>query len=188
MNIQNFFLIFEDAGLFLYSILKAFLPLPSLEVLLVPLCLKNPQKWIWYSLIGACGTCIGGAIGYVLAWRIGKSAFSNIAAREDIEKGEQLMDRYGVIAVFIGGITPLPDFLLAYLAGFTHMPFLKFTLSDGIARLLRSLLVTYGLKTLHTMINIDKFGMWFSVLILVWMIYEWIKTRKKLQAQRISKK
>ena len=50
MNIQNFFLIFEDAGLFLYSILKAFLPLPSLEVLLVPLCLKNPQKWMCYWL------------------------------------------------------------------------------------------------------------------------------------------
>ena len=104
MNIQNFFLIFEDAGLFLYSILKAFLPLPSLEVLLVPLCLKSPQKWIWYSMIGAAGTCIGGAIGYLLAWRIGSSVLKNIAAKEDIEKGEALMERYGVIAVFIGGI------------------------------------------------------------------------------------
>lgn len=188
MNIQNFFLIFEDAGLFLYSILKAFLPLPSLEVLLVPLCLKSPQKWIWYSMIGAAGTCIGGAIGYLLAWRIGSSVLKNIAAKEDIEKGEALMERYGVIAVFIGGITPLPDFLLAYLAGFTHMPFLKFTLSDGIARLLRSLLVTYCLNRLHTIINVDRFGIWISILILVWIIYEWVKTRRKLQAQRISKK
>lgn len=94
-------------------------------------------------------------------------SIKNIAAKEDIEKGEALMERYGVIAVFIGGITPLPDFLLAYLAGFTHMPFLKFTLSDGIARLLRSLLVTYCLNRLHTIINVDRFGIWISILILV---------------------
>ena len=38
-------------------------------------------------MIGATGTCIGGAIGYLLAWRIGSSVLKNIAAKEDIEKG-----------------------------------------------------------------------------------------------------
>lgn len=188
MDIQNFFLVFEDTGLFLYSVLKAFLPLPSLEVLLVPLCLKHPQNWIRYSLIGALGTCIGGAIGYFLAYRLGKKVLKNIACEEDVQKGEALMKRYGVIAVFIGGVTPLPDFLLAYLAGFTHMNFLSFTFTDGTARLLRSLLVTLCLNRLHTVFDVDRFGMWFSALILLWMVYEWIKTRRKLHAQQISKK
>lgn len=188
MDIQNFFIAFEDTGLFLYSILKAFLPLPSLEVLLVPMCLKHPDKWLWYSLLGAAGTCVGGAIGYYLAHRIGKRVLSNIACEEDIRKGEDLMNRYGVLAVFIGGVTPLPDFLLAYLAGFAHMNFLKFTLSDGIARLSRSLLITYCLNQMHTLIDVDGLGMWMSLMILIWMIYEWIKIRRKLHAQQISKK
>ena len=188
MDIQNFFLVLEDTGLFLYSILKAFLPLPSLEVLLVPLCLKYPQNWIRYSLVGAIGTCIGGAIGYALAYHLGKKALKNIACEADIEKGESLMNRYGVLAVFIGGVTPLPDFLLAYLAGFVHMNFMKFTITDGIARLLRSLLVTFCMNRLHTLINVDRFGMWFSLAILLWMAYEWMKTRRKLHAQRTSKK
>lgn len=188
MNIQNFFIAFEDVGLLLYSMLKAFLPLPSLEVLLVPMCLHQPQYWIRYSIVGAIGTCIGGAIGYYLAYRLGRKVVNNIATPEDIAKGEHLMNRYGMIAVFIGGITPLPDFLLAYLAGFTRMNMITFLFADGTARLLRSLLVTYGLKTVGSLIDVDAFGTWFSILILVWMLWEWHKSRKKLQAQRMSKK
>lgn len=66
MNLQAFFTLWQDVGLILYAILKAFLPLPSLEVVLTPLCLKHPEKWLLYSFEGAIGTCIGGAIGYGL--------------------------------------------------------------------------------------------------------------------------
>ena len=46
MNLQAFFTLWQDVGLILYAILKAFLPLPSLEVVLTPLCLKRPEKWL----------------------------------------------------------------------------------------------------------------------------------------------
>ena len=49
MNVQDF-IIWQDIGLIPYSVLKAFLPLPSLEVILVPLVLHSPQKWLLYSL------------------------------------------------------------------------------------------------------------------------------------------
>lgn len=188
MTMQDFFVVWQDVGLILYSILKAFLPLPSLEVVLVPLALHSPEKWILYSLEGAVGTCIGGAIGYVIAYRLGRGAMSHIASAEDIEKGERLMRDYGMLAVFIGGITPIPDFLLAYLAGFTRMNFINFSLCDGIARLIRSLLVTFCLNQLGTIINVDAFGIWFSLIIMIWLLYRWWKGKRKTQAQRISRK
>ena len=170
---QDFFLIWQDVGLLLYSVLKAFLPLPSLEVILTPLCLKNPQKWVIYAMEGAIGTCVGGAIGYMIAKLLGKKAFSSLVSEEDMQKGEDMVKRYGVVAVFIGGITPLPDFLLAYLAGFTHMSLPLFLISDGSARLLRSLVVFYGLKTLKTILPFDAFGIWFSLFILVYFLFKW---------------
>ena len=42
------------------------------------------------------------------AW---EKAFSSLVSEEDMQKGEDMVKRYGVVAVFIGGITPLPDFL-----------------------------------------------------------------------------
>ena len=46
----------QDIGLVVYSCLKAFLPLPSLEILLVPLCANNPSRYWIYAIEGAIGT------------------------------------------------------------------------------------------------------------------------------------
>lgn len=182
MDVQSFFILWQDIGLILYAILKAFLPLPSLEVVLTPLCLNNPDRWILYSIEGAIGTCIGGGIGYFIAYKLGRKALRHIASEDEIQKGEDLMQRHGMLAVFIGGVTPIPDFLLAYLAGFTHMNFMSFTLCDGFARLLRSLVVTYGLRILGTVIPIDSFGTWFSLIILAYMLWKWFKSRKAMKS------
>ena len=106
-----------------------------------------------------------------------------MASQSDIDKGEELMNRYGVWAVFIGGITPIPDFLLAYLAGFTHMRFSLFAFCDAFARLLRSLLVCYSLLKLGEVINIDWFGTVFSLVIFAWLLFRWGKEKLRLRRQ-----
>lgn len=186
MSLQDFFILWQDIGLIIYAILKAFLPLPSLEVVLVPLCLANPEKWLIYSLEGAVGTFIGGGIGYAIAYKLGRKALVNLAGKEDIDKGEQLMQRYGLWAVFIGGITPIPDFILGYLAGFTHMRFISFALCDAFARFLRSIFITYILKTLGTVMNVDAFGSIFSLFIIVWLLWKWWRNKRKIKAEYAS--
>ena len=44
----------QDIGLIVYSCLKAFLPLPSLEILLVPLCASNPSRYWIYAIEALC--------------------------------------------------------------------------------------------------------------------------------------
>ena len=97
-------LAWRDAGFMLYAMLKAFLPLPSLEVLLIPLCVQAPQRYLWYALEGAAGTCVGGLIGYLLARRLSTRITRTLISAQQLEKGCRLMRRYGVLAVFIGGI------------------------------------------------------------------------------------
>lgn len=187
MTLQDFFMIWQDIGLILYAILKAFLPLPSLEVVLVPLCIAHPEKWILYSLEGAVGTFIGGAIGYAIAYRLGRRALAHIATGEDVEKGEELMNRYGLLAVFIGGVTPIPDFLLAYLAGFTHMRFVSFALCDAVARLLRSLLVTFCLNKMGTIFDVDRFGTIFSFGIMGVLLLRWLYQKYQIRVSTSRK-
>ena len=145
----------QQGGLVLYACLKAFLPLPSLEVVLIPLILKNPDGWLLYAMEGAVGTAIGGWIGYQIARRAQQAVLRKFASEQEIASGRQLMDRYGVLAVFIGGVTPIPDFLLAYLAGMTQMALIPFLLSDGTARLLRSVLVGWCIRTLGYVVDIS---------------------------------
>lgn len=180
MDIQAFFILWKDIGLLLYATLKAFLPLPSLEVMLIPLCLSEPHKWLLYAVEGSIGTFVGGGIGYFIAYKMGRKALVHIASDEDIRKGETLMERYGLWAVFIGGITPIPDFLLAYLAGFTRMNFIAFASCDAFARFLRSILVTYGVFQMGTILDVDRFGTMFSLSIMGLLLLRWIYQKLKL--------
>ncbi len=173
-----FFISWEDISLLFYSILKAFLPLPSLEVILTPLCLSNPNKWLWYSIIGGIGTCIGGMIGYYLARLFGRKILTNLVNEEELIKGEDLFVKHGILAVFIGGITPIPDFILSYIAGFMKMPIGKFLIADGGARFLRSIVITFCLKKFKETIPMKHIEVLFSFIIFVWLLYQWYKKRK----------
>lgn len=157
--------------------MKAFLPLPSLEVILIPLILKQPEKWLLYALFGAIGTSLGGMIGYGISFYLGRPLLLKFASPKEIEMGEQLMKKYGYLAVFVGGVTPIPDFILAYLAGFSRMRLLPFIFIDGFARLLRSLLVGYGILSLGKVIDIERYGTLFSFIIIGYLIAKYAKRK-----------
>ena len=166
----------QQGGLVLYACLKAFLPLPSLEVVLIPLILKNQDGWLLYAMEGALGTAIGGWIGYQIARRAQQAVLRKFASEQEIASGRQLMDRYGVLAVFIGGVTPIPDFLLAYLAGMTQMAPIPFLLSDGTARLLRSVLVGWCIRTLGYVVDIERWGTVISLVMVAWLLLRWARS------------
>ena len=168
----------QDIGLLVYSCLKAFLPLPSLEVIFVPLCASNPNYFWVYAIEGAIGTLIGGAIGYGIAYYFGYDILKKFASDDEIEKSQVVMNRYGVVAVFIGGITPLPDFILAYMAGMMKMDIIPFLLADGIARLLRSLIVGYCIFSMGQIIDFEKYGNIFSVVVIVWLLGKYLWNKK----------
>ena len=65
---MQLFVSMSELGFPLYAVLKAFLPLPSLEVLLVPLCVGEPQSYLRFALEGAAGTCVG--VGSVIFWPV----------------------------------------------------------------------------------------------------------------------
>lgn len=174
-----FVFLWKMIALFLYAILKAFLPLPSLEVVLIPLLIDDSSYWLLYSFIGSIGTFFGGGIGYALASHQGRTVLVHLINEESIKKGEDLMNKYGLLTVFIGGITPIPDFLLAYLAGFSKMPFFQFALCDAIARFLRSILVSWSIIVFGSMIDIDLYGTWLSTLIIAYFVLRWLYSKGK---------
>lgn len=164
----------QSLFLFFYSTLKAFLPLPSLEVVLLPLVLIDPSKVVWYSFVGAIGTFLGGTIGYFLASSTKESLWMRIVGEKTWNNGKQLMHRYGVLAIIIGGITPIPDFILAYLAGFLRMNYFIFALSDGLARLVRSFIVLYLFTALNIVIDMDRYGMYILYAMMFYFLMKYV--------------
>ena len=161
-----------------YAFFKAFLPLPSLEVMIIP-CIIKENEFLIASFVGAIGTFLGGSVGFWLAYFLGNKIFHYLTNKEDVAKGLELIRKYGVLAVFIGGITPIPDCILPYLAGFVHMNFFAFAFSDSIARLIRSLLVGYCVLKFGSVIDFDKWGNYIAIAIIIFFVGQWLIKKKK---------
>lgn len=165
--------------LFLYSIFKAFLPLPSLEAVLLPLCLKYPQKAILLAFISGGGTSIGGWIGYELSYRYGRKIALKWVTKKTLDEGEKQFNTIGIWAVIVGSITPFPDFILAYVAGIVGMNRWLFLLLDGLCRLIRSLLMIFALQQFNHFLHFDRYITILSILILVYFIGKYFIHKKR---------
>ena len=163
-----------DLFLLLYSLLKAFLPLPSLEAVLVPFCLANPHRSVYYALISGVGTFLGANIGYELAKHYGVEIALKFMSKKDLEQGEKALNKYGVLAIIVGAITPFPDFILAYVAGIYQMKKGLFLFLDGGCRFIRSLLIALPLTTLANHFEIGKYSTILSVLILLYFLLKYV--------------
>ena len=164
--------------LFIYSILKAFLPLPSLEAVLIPMCLIHPENAFFYSLITGVGTCIGGHIGYELSYHFGRKVALKFVNQEVIDDGMSEFNRVGYLFIIIGSISPFPDFILSYIAGLAKMNRWIFMLLDGGCRFIRSLLLVYFSIKLNYLFDLNKYIMIISILILVYFVGKFVLKRK----------
>jgi membrane protein YqaA with SNARE-associated domain len=98
------------------ALISAAVPLPVEPALLV-VTLTNSAKPRFVFLITLIATTLGGSIGYFLAAPfasiIGMPAIPNIAA-------------FGLVAVFLSAVLPLPHQPFVIAAGLLHVPFVVF--------------------------------------------------------------
>ncbi len=165
--------------LFIYSILKAFLPLPSLEAVLLPLTLLYPDKALLFACLTGIGTCIGGHIGYEISYHFGRKSVLKFVSEETIEEGISEFKKMGYPFIIIGSISPFPDFLLAYIAGLIGMNKWIFMILDGGCRFIRSIILVYFSIQLNQYFELDRYITIFSILILVYFMGKFILKRKK---------
>jgi len=186
--IGMFFVNNGEIGLLVYSFLKAFLPMLSVEVVQIPLTLIMPEKWVLFAVLGIVGTILGSALGYFLGMKLGTPLLRKIAKPNTIKAGHKMLDQYGVVAIAIGSLLPIPDFLVIYLAGMVRMNFWKFMVVNGAARALRSFLFGYGTfvfgAEMSKYMNVDAILLYIiGPIILIYIGYKiWSGRREKKRA------
>lgn len=156
--------------LFIYSVFKAFLPLPSLEAVLLPLCLLYPDKAFFYAMLSGFGTCIGGHIGYEISNRYGRKAALRFVSEEMMASAVEKFQKMGYLYIIVGSLSPFPDFILSYAAGMLKMNRWVFMLLDGGCRWLRSLLLIYFSSVLNEYFHFDRYMIILSVLMLCYFM------------------
>ncbi len=79
------------------------------------------------AFVAAIASVLGGLTAHTLGLKLGEPAVRRIISEKHFVKGEALFNRYGVVAVLVAALTPIPFKVVCWLAGIFEMrrtPFL----------------------------------------------------------------
>jgi len=129
-------------GAFLISVLGSlipFLPVPYL----IPIVLMS--KTLDPLLLGILAG-IGGAIGKLTSYGLGR--FGRRLLKEERRRKMTILGRaigkYGVLAVFLFALTPLPDDIIYIPIGLAGFDLIKFMFANALGKIILSWIVAYG--------------------------------------------
>jgi membrane protein YqaA with SNARE-associated domain len=123
---------------------SSFFPIPP-DVMLIPMVLKDRSKAWWYATIATVTSVAGGILGYAIGYfffeAIGKPILNFYGKEHALDSFIQFVHEYGVEAVIIKGMTPIPFKVVTIAAGVAKMDLLAFIGASIIARAMRFYLV-----------------------------------------------
>jgi len=126
-----------SAWLAFVSFIEAIIfPIPP-DVMLLPLCLVNRERALYFAFLTTLFSVFGGIFGYL----IGQFFFEDISAlllligiSVDVSLVQPYFDSYGVFVILLASLTPIPYKIFTITAGFLGFPLLTFIVSSAIGR------------------------------------------------------
>lgn len=119
-------------------------PIPP-DVMLVPMCLANRRKALFYAtvctLASVAGGFLGYAIGYYLWEAIGSWVIQTYGLGAKFDEFQQAFADYGWWIIVLKGMTPIPYKLITIASGVAHFPLLAFTVASVLSRAMRFFLI-----------------------------------------------
>ena len=117
-----------------------FFPIPP-DALLIGMSLIHPNAALLFAAVTTVSSVAGAVAGRWLGKRFGRPVLDRFVSSEKVDKVEALFNRYGVWAILIAAITPIPYKVFAITAGVLNMPQMPFIIASLIGRGARMLTV-----------------------------------------------
>lgn len=119
-------------------------PIPP-DVMLIPMILARREKAWWYATVATFASVLGGLLGYAIGYyfydAVGAPILKFYGKEGALDGFIKFVQDYGVPAVIIKGMTPIPYKVVTIAAGVAKMNLLAFMGASIIARAMRFYLV-----------------------------------------------
>ncbi|MCW3974834.1 MAG: DedA family protein [Candidatus Bathyarchaeota archaeon] len=174
---SNYEFFLSPIGLFIISMLEAFIsPIPP-EVLLIPLCILYPNSAIFFGIITTIASVLGALIGYWIGLKGGRYLLMKITKQSLVDKAEYYYNKYGAWAIGLAAFTPIPFKVFTITSGaLRYKSLYKFILASAIGRAARFLsvsfiLMVYGEAILNYIQDSFQFWVLFFTGIIITVIF-----------------
>ena len=128
-----FLILFVTA--FLESTISPITPDP----LLIPMGILQPHLAIWLGVLCTVASVMGAVLGHWLGAQFGRPILGKFVSESRIRSAEALFDKYGVWAVLVAAVTPIPYKVFTILAGVLKLDMKRFLIASIIGRGMRFL-------------------------------------------------
>ena len=162
-----------------------FFPIPP-DVLLIPLCLGNRNKALYFAFLCSISSIIGGIIGYFIGktlwWYIPGVEYSSMAnlffdyvpglTNDSFNHIKSLYDTWDFWIVFTAGFTPIPFKLITISSGTFNINFTMFVVASIISRSARFFLIAFLIRIFGESIRtfIEQYFNLLAILFTVFLI------------------
>jgi membrane protein YqaA with SNARE-associated domain len=123
---------------------SSFFPIPP-DVMLIPMVMANRRKAWWYATVATVTSVLGGILGYAIGYylydAVGVPILKFYGKENALDAFIAFVHDYGVPAVIIKGMTPIPYKIVTIAAGVAKMDLLAFVGASIVARAMRFYLV-----------------------------------------------
>lgn len=128
---------------------SSFFPIPP-DVLMVPMVISRPQRWMRIAAICTVASVLGAFLGYVIGLflyeTLGRHVLAFYGKEDAFDQITGWYNSWGAWAILFGAITPFPYKVLTIFSGATGLNFAIFTLYSIIGRGFRFFLVSLLLR------------------------------------------
>ena len=122
---------------FLSFLESSFFPIPP-DVMLIPMCLANRRRAMFYALVCTVFSVLGGllgyAIGYYLIETVGRGIIHFYGLDHAFEEYQAMFQEWGLWIILIKGMTPIPYKIVTIASGAAHFDLVVFVLASIATR------------------------------------------------------
>ncbi len=108
-------------------------PVP-VDPLLIAMSVLNPNLAWWYGGVATIFSVLGALAGHWLGLKLGRPVVLRFFGQSKVDRVERLFQRYGVWAVLVAAVTPIPYKIFAVMAGVMDMDRKPFAIASLIGR------------------------------------------------------
>mgnify|MGYP003310673578 CR=1 FL=1 len=165
-----------------------FFPIPP-DPLMIAMGILHPQSSLWLAALVTTTSVLGGLIGHWLGMRFGRPLLNKIIPEDTILKVEDWFNKYGIWAVILAAITPIPYKVFTIAAGMLKYDRKSFIFASLLGRgaryfVLGGLLYFYG-DSIYDII-VTRFEIYASLLaggsiVVVGLLFAYFKFLRKKQ-------